>query len=560
MKQIDVVKSYAQKHCLIVDDMADIRTAVTRWCVDFGCQRVDTAGSGEEALDSAQGHAYDLFLIDYNLGSGKNGQQLIEEIRFHRHFKPGALFVLITGEASSQDIIHALEFQPDDYLHKPLNRNVLRQRLNNLILKSTAMAAIRQARDKGEFNAAIAAAKQAAALPENAKYQGDIVRCLGELFGESGQWDQALQTYNTYTTQGDPLWRRLGEARARLRLKQDDALENDLLAITSDAPLCVEARDLLAEYYSTQNQELQAQQALHEAIAISPRSVQRQRNLGQSAQKTKNNQLAVHAFRETLKHSKNTCNEQPEDFINLAQNLSNLSRESEAGSARELAKEALETLKQLDKKYYRHPVIQIRSKLVAADVHDAQGDDASAKRCTEQAIEIHDAMDYAALEHTSTQLCIDCAKAFMALGYFERGERLLEKTASISKDPGLITQIDKLRREPLTREGILHAAEMNKTGIQLYQNDKFEEAQNAFETVLDELPNHVGLNLNLIQTIISKTQAIPSDAPAFDARDSDIVRSSFARLGEFDPDSPHLPRYQYLYNKALDLGNPMNAK
>lgn len=555
MKQIDIVKTYAQKHCLVVDDLADMRSSVKRWCMDFGCKSVDTAGSGEEALEMCQRGAYDLLLVDYHLGKGKNGQQLLEEIRFQGFISNSALFVMMTGEPSIQNVLHTIEFQPDDYLYKPLNREALRQRLNNALLKNAALIDIKLALDQQAPDQAIAAALKALKMPENAKYRGDIIRCLGELYCENGQWREALDTYQSVSNKTPPLWCRLGEARAKIYLREDDSIETGLLEITMEAPLCLEARDLLAEFYSLQNNDLEAQKVLEEGIRISPLSARRQRALGLSAQKTQDSSLAVRAFRDALKNSRNTCNESPEDFINLAQNLTNLSRESEPGSARDLANEALETLKQLDNKYYRHPVIQIRSKLIAADVYDAQGEKDKSRECTDEALTIHDNMDYNALEHTSTQLCIDCAKAFMSLGYFERGERLLEKIASINGDPLLATQIDKLRREPTTHEGILHAAALNKTGIKLYQNGEYEEAQTYFEKVLNELPNHIGLNLNLIQSILGKINQNGDDSVPND-RDTRIIQSSFARLGEFPADAPNYARYQYLLKKADRLQNP----
>lgn len=47
MKQIDIIRTYAQKRCLIVDDVPDIRASLKRMLTDFGCSDVDTAGNAE---------------------------------------------------------------------------------------------------------------------------------------------------------------------------------------------------------------------------------------------------------------------------------------------------------------------------------------------------------------------------------------------------------------------------------------------------------------------------------------------------------------------------------
>jgi len=112
MKQIDIIKTYGQKRCLVVDDVPDIRASLKRILIDFGSVNVDTAGNAEEAIDICQRNQYDIVLSDYNLGSSKNGQQLLEELRFHGLLKNTALYIMITAESASQYVLHALEYQP----------------------------------------------------------------------------------------------------------------------------------------------------------------------------------------------------------------------------------------------------------------------------------------------------------------------------------------------------------------------------------------------------------------------------------------------------------------
>ncbi len=547
MRQIDIIKTWSKKRCLVVDDIADVRASIKRWLVDFGCNDVDTAGNAEEAIDLCQHHRYDVVLADYNLGQGKNGQQLLEEVRFHKLLSNTALFVMITAESASHYVLHALDHQPDDYLSKPLNRNSLRKRLDAALLKNEAQRSIKLALDENSIEKAIAAGERIIDLID-VNYRSDVQRALGELYCQNKQWQKALKTYQDFSGETLPLWRRLGQARAKIGLEEFDDADRELENIMSEFPLCVEARDLQAHLYKEQGNPLRRQEVLSQAAKISPRSSQRQRALGEASKLTGEHSQAAHAYRAALRHSKNTCQEQPEDYLNLADSLNEMANDSRENPQHELSQEALEVLKQVEKKYSRNMVVQMRSKQLRAEAYDVQGKVNRYKKELQEALQIHKDLNYSALRNTSVNLCIDCARSFMNHGYYEEGEELLEELASLTSDHELSIQIDKLRREPQTREGISYAAKLNKSGIEFYDKKEYFRAQEAFEKVLGELPNHTGLNLNLIQVLVSRQAK-----EALDDKDKHLLTTCLRRVKHVDKRSPHAKRMEYLKNKCQFL-------
>ena len=84
MKQIDIIKIYSTKKILVLDDFPEIRGDLKRTLKKFGCEHVDTAATGEEAIKLCGQHKYDIVISDYNLGNGKDGQQVLEEVRHLR--------------------------------------------------------------------------------------------------------------------------------------------------------------------------------------------------------------------------------------------------------------------------------------------------------------------------------------------------------------------------------------------------------------------------------------------------------------------------------------------
>ena len=72
--------SYNQKRFLIVDDFSDFRSSVKSMLGQMAAKHIDIAANGEEAIAQCRNCKYDIILHDYNLGEGKNGQQVLEEL------------------------------------------------------------------------------------------------------------------------------------------------------------------------------------------------------------------------------------------------------------------------------------------------------------------------------------------------------------------------------------------------------------------------------------------------------------------------------------------------
>ena len=517
-----------------------------RVLVDFGVMEADTVGNAEEAIDLCHKKPYDIVIADYNLGQGKNGQQLLEELRFHGLLKNTSLFIMITAENASHYVLHALENAPDDFLQKPVNRDSLRPRLDLALLKNEYLAPIKSALDREKLNKALALATDLANTPH--RFQNDAKKILGNLLLKKQQADEAETLYLGIDEERLPLWAELGLARAHYQRKAYDEAEKILHGIIRENSYCVEAFDLLAKICDATHRPNQSQNALMSAVKVSPRSAPRQRELGRVSLQLEDENVSVHAFRSALRHSKNSCFEAPDDFVNLAEGLSRLALKSDADSAKKLVREAQESLAAVEKRYGKNPIVMMRSKLVEAGMLEEQGEDEAARKLTEEAAEMHASMRYSVIENTAVQLCIDCAKAFMDRGKSDEGEAILQELARINTDAELVTKIDRLLREPKTKEGVAYAAKRNKEGIEYYERGKTEAALRSFREVLREIPNHIGLNLNLVQALISKHKVSPLDK-------SELAQLThcFQRIGNIDSTSAYAKRFDYLAKRYKKL-------
>ena len=105
---------------LIVDDELILRESLARWLERDG-HRVETASSGEEALDRFKETRYDILLVDIKM-EGISG---LEVLRHVKESDPDVAVVMITAYGSISTAIEAMKNGASDYLLKPFDPNEL---------------------------------------------------------------------------------------------------------------------------------------------------------------------------------------------------------------------------------------------------------------------------------------------------------------------------------------------------------------------------------------------------------------------------------------------------
>jgi DNA-binding NtrC family response regulator len=124
-----------QKHLLIVDDEAPLRTAIAERLGDHGFL-VEQAGSGEEAVERLADFAFDIIITDLRL-PGMDGRQVLDAA-IERY--PEIIGIVITGFGTVKDAVEAIKQGAADFITKPFQfdalLHVLRSALEQRRLKS----------------------------------------------------------------------------------------------------------------------------------------------------------------------------------------------------------------------------------------------------------------------------------------------------------------------------------------------------------------------------------------------------------------------------------------
>ncbi len=101
---------------LAVDDESSIRKALAMGLASLGYD-VDVAADGTEALTLGRKAPYDVMLIDLRLPDGDG----LEVVRQFTKMQPELVAIVITGSASLESSLAAIELQVGGYLQKPLS-------------------------------------------------------------------------------------------------------------------------------------------------------------------------------------------------------------------------------------------------------------------------------------------------------------------------------------------------------------------------------------------------------------------------------------------------------
>ena len=120
------------KKILVVDDEADVQQLFEqrfRKEIRNGFVQFAFAISGEEALTYLNGHNQEAVLIlsDINM-PGMSGLQLLTQIK-HHHYTPPPVVMMITAYGDEENYNNAIRLGADDFLTKPLDFAVLKEKL-----------------------------------------------------------------------------------------------------------------------------------------------------------------------------------------------------------------------------------------------------------------------------------------------------------------------------------------------------------------------------------------------------------------------------------------------
>ena len=509
--------SFHKLHILIVDDFENFRSTLYKMLMDIGIGNVDSAHNGEDALRYCRSRSYDVILCDYNLGKGKTGQQVLEDLRIGKTLCTDSLFILVSAETSRSIVMAAYDFEPDAYLTKPITTKVLEQRLVRLLAQRQALLPISKAVKAKNF---IEAEKLCLAeIGKGSRYSVSCQKILGNLYLEHNQLPKGEKLFNDVLAIRELEWAQLG--MAKIRLQQGDYIGaqkwvSDVLQVNH---LSMKAYDLQVEIYKALGQKKALQDTLQQAVELSPMAILRQQNLGMVAKENRDFKVACDAFKQSVKIGENSSYDRADIHIQFSQAVIELySFDKEA--AKPLMRDALKSVLNVENKFSSSSDDVLQANFLASQLYACAGDEARAKNQFEMGRK-----RLAASAAKSIAVEIEMIRTMQRLGQNEEAKKLLfELSLKYQQDEASLELLDAIQDEPQSQKNKRMVAEINKKGISIYNEKNYHLAAQAFQSALKTLPHHVGLRLNCAQALLDELKQ------SFDKVTSDLLWEMLSKV------------------------------
>jgi len=532
-------------HALVVDDFSSFRSTMMGMLNKLGVKHIEEAGRAFELLKWCKDRTFDLILCDYNLGSGKNGQHLLEELRFRKMISRHTLFVMVTAEASKDMVLSAYDCEPDDYLMKPLNLRVLEQRLTRLIQIRDALVRVHQLLDSDANDQAVEELKQL--VQQRGRHTLLAQKLLGETLIRLERLREAESLYREVLENRRVDWAVLGLAKVQYAQGKTDAAKKELQDLISESRLFLPARDEMGRILEQEEDYETLQATMEEAVELSPKSILRQRKLAQVAQNNGDVLKTLQAANDAMRLGEHSCHQDLQDAVTYLTAAGNGLEKNLLQDREDLVGDSKRCLEKLLASNRLGMETDVQAKLLMARIHALSGNAEQAKVLAKEPV---------SLMRESAGKNVDVDLAYFAylnsVGQKQEANSFLRSIVErYESDPKSMDKLDKLLPEPRSEANRRRVAQLNKTGIELYRDNRFDDAMSYFDRATLMFPRHVGLQLNRLQTLIGKAKTLPN-APQWASQ----VREQLERvehLLDMDRNQAQQERFSQLRERAQQV-------
>jgi len=487
----------AKKKILIVDDFPEMRSLLRSMVTAYGATDIEQAVNGEEAVRVMASGRFDIVLCDYNLGDGKDGQQVLEEAKYRGLLPGSTCFVMVTAESTSQMVMGALEYQPDGYISKPVTKVVLQARLKKLLEKKDSFREISKLLDRKQYDKVAELCDRY--IENGSKYRTELLKIKSDVLIKTGAYDRAMELCTGVVAERELAWAMFDIGRVRYHRQQYRQAVESFSAIIAHNSAYVAAYDWLARAQERLGDSVSAQTTLVEAIGRSSKSLLRLRALADVAEKNEDYEVTETARRKAIRVGKASVLRQPADYRKLAKTL----------VRNNSAKDALKVVESIRYEFRDDPQAELEAATVHSHIYSALGNDKASGEMLEKAVEL--AAGNPGL--VSADVGIDLAQACLAHGRKAEANDFIRSVVKNHHDNedilGRITRLygevgERQEVEALIENTRSEIVKINNDGVKLLKDGKVQESIELFTRAARGMPQNPIINLNAAQSLIRK--------------------------------------------------------
>lgn len=495
----------AGKSILIVEDYPAMRKAIRDMLYSLEADTIVEADNGVSAINAISKTNFDIVLCDYNLGAGKNGQQVLEEVRFRKLIEYNCVFIIIAAEQSAGLVLGAMDSKPDEYLTKPFNAQQLFVRLERNLLRKDLMQDIEKEIERGNLSQAIQQCEKLL-TKGNKRMRTHLLKMRAELAILVGDFDTGRQVYYDVLQERDLPWARLGLGIIDFQQGDLHQAASEFEDLLREYPMFLEGYDWLSKVHEAEDNLQEVEDVLNQAVDLSPQCILRQKKLATTADKNGHVEVAEKAYKAAVSLGKYSVYKSCSDFTNLAKLYSKTSN-SEA---------ALKTLADMRQEYVNNPEAELRASTLESDLHNVSGNEEMAKLSLQKALSLHKQLG----SKTPKDLQLDIARSCYLQNQSAEAEAIMDGLIKTHiDDEAFLNDVRRMQSdigmgnhsEVLIQTTKRALVATNNKGVQLYKQGKFKEALALFDKAMTVMPDNKTIIINMLKIIMHDLKATAID-------------------------------------------------
>ncbi|WP_044618448.1 tetratricopeptide repeat-containing response regulator [Gynuella sunshinyii] len=521
---------------LVIDDFENARKSARAMLLKMGVNQVFEAANAKEAMLLIQKNFFHVVLCDFNLGTGMDGQQLLEELRYSKTLSYQTTYVMVTAETSREMVMGAVEIHPDDYLAKPYAFDSLAARWKRWIQRNNDLKVVLTALDDGEVGLIIDECNRI--IQQNPRYRAWAQKLLSETLIKTEQLAQAEILLSEWQSRREQPWIWLELARISFASGDLTQAESYVGKVIELHPNYAQAYDLLADIYRRKNGLQRQYETLQTAVKISPRNHKRQDKLARVSYRLDDLQAASKALKDSISLKNHTSLHNIEDYQRLlAIQVESCSLDDQR-HRRHYVAEITNALKRIQEAFPDQAESGLTEKFYKMQLKAISTPDF--KPGEEEMNSLFEQIS-GELENSSGELGLSVASFFYEHGRMDQADQLVNRLRA--KDPDkedFVHRLNELQSEPITKDSRKEAARLNAIAKRHYEQKNVDRAMQFFERALEISPRNPALILNYVQCVLKakRNSAFVDNA--------DQLNSYLNRLSYLHEDSPQYARYEKL--------------
>ena len=274
---------YRDLRFLVIDDQPVARQSLRLCAQNMGAFLVEFSVGYQDAINRIRARTPDIILCDYDLGDGRSGQHLLEELRRMCILPDETVFMMVTAEQSYEQVVAAVELVPDDYVIKPFSPDRLQFRLDRVLQRKRFFQPLFRAKKKNNYELATQFFEKHRKSEEGRPYRFELLRQQAELALNQGDSTTAHAAYTEILSLHPFPWAKAGLARSlhcQHRFREARDMVDHVVEVS---PMYFDAFDLKARICIDMGDYEEAQKTVAETSQRTSRNYLRKRLLADAA-------------------------------------------------------------------------------------------------------------------------------------------------------------------------------------------------------------------------------------------------------------------------------------